>query len=226
MLETLIKLNSSRAGHDKILRTLQYSCRLILASGSKTERLSSILAHISSSRKFLRLGTCVDALYSSFSSVSNPDPVVRFLVRLSRIAGAMFLFSDHLIWCNNFKLFTINYRLWANISDKCWLYSVILSLSRDLYELNLIFENLYKDPDVAWLINNRPGLVLDTVKNMTDLFLPLAALGKKFDGKIIFMMTMIVQCSGYFKAPGLVAFCGIISSVSAALQIIKPKLKL
>ena len=111
MLETLIKLNSSRAGHDKILRTLQYSCRLILASGSQTEQLSSILAHIGSSRKFLRLGTCVDALYSSFSSVSNPDPVVRFLVTLSRIAGAMFLFSDHLIWCNNFKLLTINYQL-------------------------------------------------------------------------------------------------------------------
>ena len=199
MLETLIKLNSSRAGHDKILRTLQYSCRLILASGSQTEQLSSILAHIGSSRKFLRLGTCVDALYSSFSSVSNPDPVVRFLVTLSRIAGAMFLFSDHLIWCHNFQLFTINYRLWANISDKSWLYSIILSLSRDLYELNLIFEDLYKDPDLAWLINNRPGLVLDTVKNIADMFLPLAALGKKFDRKVIFFMAMIVQVTSRLR---------------------------
>ena len=96
----------------------------------------------------------------------------------------MFLFSDHLIWCNNFQLFTINYRLWANISDRCWLYSIILSLSRDLYELNLLFGNLSKDPDVTWLINNRPGLVLDTVKNMADMFLPLAALGKNFDRKL------------------------------------------
>ena len=136
----------------------------------------------------------------------------------------MFLFSDHLIWCHNFKLFTINYRLWADISDKCWLYSVMLSLTRDLYELNLFFENLYKDPEITWLINNRPGLVLDTVKNMADIFLPLAALGKKLEENSF--LDDDDDCSGYFKAPRLIALCGIISSLTAALQIIKPKLKL
>ena len=32
MLDTLIKLNSSRAGHDKLIRTMQYTCKLIAAS--------------------------------------------------------------------------------------------------------------------------------------------------------------------------------------------------
>ena len=91
MLETFIRLNSSRTGHDKLLRTVQYSCRLILASGHKPPQLSHLVTTISFARKFLRLGTCVDALYSSCSSITNPDPALRVLVTLSRISGAMYL---------------------------------------------------------------------------------------------------------------------------------------
>ena len=35
MLDTIIKLNSSRAGHDKLIRTVQYTCKLIAASSRK-----------------------------------------------------------------------------------------------------------------------------------------------------------------------------------------------
>ena len=36
MLDTFIRLNSSRAGHDKLIRTLQYTCKLIAASANNS----------------------------------------------------------------------------------------------------------------------------------------------------------------------------------------------
>ena len=185
MLETFIRLNSSRTGHDKLLRTVQYSCRLILASGNKTPQISQLVATISFSRKFLRLGTFIDALYSSCSSISNPQPGLRVLVTLSRIAGAMYLFCDHLLWCNNMRLVSINQKFWTNTSERCWLYSIVLSLCRDIYEINLILRHsafqLQNGTNFAtFLIKNHPKIILDTVKNMTDLILPIAALGNYF----------------------------------------------
>ena len=181
MLETFIKLNSSRTGHDKLLRTVQYSCRLILSTGHKSPELTNLLATISASRKFLRLGTCIDALQSSCSSISHPDPALRVMLTLARIAGAMYLFCDHLIWCSKMKLVTINQQSWAKTSEKCWLYSILLSLGRDIYELNSILQKSQANSDTPFLdtlVNSHPKIILDTVKNMTDVFLPLSSLGK------------------------------------------------
>merc|ERR1712156_1335841 len=108
------------------------------------------------------------------------------------------------------KLVTINQQSWAKTSEKCWLYSILLSLGRDIYELNSILQKSQAHSDTPFLntlVNSHPKIILDTVKNMTDVFLPLSSLG-------------------YFKAPRFVALCGLTSSLSAALQIINPKLKL
>ena len=80
------------------------------------------------------------------------------------------------------QLLSINQKDWVNTSERCWLYSIILSLARDLYELNLILQNspfkLQRDTNFAsFLVNNHSKVILDTVKNMADIFLPLAALG-------------------------------------------------
>ena len=61
MLDTFIKLNSTRTGHDKLIRTLQYTCKLIAVSGHhpKADHLARV---VGAARKFLRLGTCVDEI--------------------------------------------------------------------------------------------------------------------------------------------------------------------
>ena len=81
-MEVLIKLNSSRIGHDKLMRTAVYACRLIGSSGDKVRNLE---ANLSAARKLLRLGTCVEALYSSLKTVSHPDMVIRVTSTLSRL---------------------------------------------------------------------------------------------------------------------------------------------
>lgn len=226
MLETLIKLNSSRVGHDKLVRSIQYACKLIAASQSNPQSTKNLENTLRSARKLLRLGTAIDALYSSTISIGHPDLVIRLTVTLSRIASAMFLFGDHLVWLKNASMIDINLSKWSTFSNKSWLYSIILNLTRDIYELQRILRcykltrpsntrlnpsfndivELYY-PILAYVLREHKNAILDLAKNMTDIILPLSALG-------------------YIQAPKFVGFCGILSSVAAALQVMDPRLKL
>ena len=182
MLDTLIKLNSSRAGHDKLIRTVQYTCKLIAASSQKhSAKYDSLASMIGATRKFLRLGTCVDALLSSFTSVSHPDPFVRMTVTLSRIANTMYLFCDHLIFLHNNNLVNIDLKGWDNLSDRCWLYSIVMDLVRNIYLINNIVTKLGSVSSSAsflYFFANHKNLVIDTIKNFADVVLPLTSLGK------------------------------------------------
>ena len=105
-METIVKLNSSRAGRDKLFRTLQYCLKAInsrpyLAS-EESRNLEKTLA---SFRKLLRLGTFIDVLHSARQSVHHSDLFTGTILTLSRIALAMYLFGDHLIWLHRHFLF-------------------------------------------------------------------------------------------------------------------------
>lgn len=226
MLETLIKLNSSRVGHDKLVRSIQYACKLISATQTNPQATKSLESTLRSARKLLRLGTAIDALYSSTLSIRHPDLVIRLTVTLSRIASAMFLFGDHLVWLHNASLVNVSLSKWSTFSNKSWLYSIILNLARDVYELQRILrcyqltnpvkkmpnqslqevvESYY--PILAYVLREHKNAVLDLVKNMTDVVLPLSALG-------------------YIQMPKFVGLCGVVSSLAAALQVMDPRLKL
>ena len=63
MVNFLVKLNKTRSGRDKLIRTFQYSCKFInsfsyLATKS-SQRLEKIL---SSFRMLLRFGTVIDEI--------------------------------------------------------------------------------------------------------------------------------------------------------------------
>jgi len=196
MLETLIKLNSSRVGHDKLVRTIQYACKLIAASQASPKATQSLESTLRSARKLLRLGTSIDTLYSSVLSIQHPDLVIRLTVTLSRISSGMFLFGDHLIWLHNAALIDVNLPKWSQFSNKCWLYSIILNLTRNIYELQRILD-CYKltthiktipqislqgvveayYPILNYMLKEHKNALLDLVKNMTDVILPLSALG-------------------------------------------------
>ena len=183
MLDTFLKLNSSRAGHDKLIRTVQYACKLIAASSSShSHKYDDLARMIGATRRFLRLGTCVDALYSSFLSVSHPDSFVRMTVTLSHIANAMYLFCDHLLFLHHNKLLRINVKKWDNLSDRCWLYSIVMDLVRNIYQINCILTKLgilSSSNSLLYFMENHKNLIVDTIKNTADLILPLTSLGKK-----------------------------------------------
>ena len=157
--------------------------KLIAASSSShSHKYDDLARMIGATRRFLRLGTCVDALYSSFLSVSHPDSFVRMTVTLSHIANAMYLFCDHLLFLHHNKLLRINVKKWDNLSDRCWLYSIVMDLVRNIYQINCILTKLgilSSSNSLLYFMENHKNLIVDTIKNAADLILPLTSLGKK-----------------------------------------------
>ena len=78
---------------------------------------------------------------------------------------------------------------WEKFSDQSWLYSIILNLVRDYFELK---------------INFKTSVVLDTLRNAADFWIPMSYLGH-------------VQVSNLF-----VGTMGVISSLLAILPLVDP----
>ena len=142
--------------------------RLVAASKpSSAAQARQLETTLSSARKLLRLGTCIDALHSSVASVGHPDIVLRVTITLSRISNAMFLLCDHFIWLHRAKVINVDVDGWNELSNRWWLYGDIMNLARDFYEVR---------KEGSFLFENKP-LLVDLLKNMADMILPLAALG-------------------------------------------------
>ena len=146
--------------------------RLVAASKpSSAAQARQLEATLSSARKLLRLGTCIDSLRSSVASVGHPDIVLRVTITLSRISNAMFLLCDHFVWLHRAKVINVDVDGWNELSNRWWLYGDIMNLARDIYEVQ-------REGSFIW--ENKP-LLLDLVKNLADIILPLAALGDLSD---------------------------------------------
>ena len=132
-MDTLIKLNSTRVGRDKIFRTLQYALRAINSRPYlATDESRDLEKTLASFRKLLRLGTFIDVLQSAKQSIHHPDFFTRILVTLAKIANAMFLLGDHVIWLHRNNLLKMkDIKEWERFSNKSWLYSIILNLITD-----------------------------------------------------------------------------------------------
>ena len=138
---------------------------------SSAAQARQLEATLSSARKLLRLGTCIDSLRSSVASVGHPDIVLRVTITLSRISNAMFLLCDHFVWLHRAKVINVDVDGWNELSNRWWLYGDIMNLARDIYEVQ-------REGSFIW--ENKP-LLLDLVKNLADIILPLAALGDLSD---------------------------------------------
>ena len=132
-MDTLIKLNSTRVGRDKIFRTLQYALRAINSRPYlATDESRDLEKTLASFRKLLRLGTFIDVLQSAKQSIHHADFYTRILVTLARIANAMFLLGDHMVWLHRNNLLKMkDIKEWERFSNKSWLYSIILNLITD-----------------------------------------------------------------------------------------------
>lgn len=171
----------------------------------------------------LRLGRCLDSIYSALKMMKYPDVAIRVTLTLSKIANALFLLADHIIWIGRVGLFKVNVEKWSRVSNKYWLMSIIMNLTRDFYEILKIVENegkdvltrtpkfsprMWKQYELLHHLKNHKDIVMDTIKNGCDLFIPLTALG----------FTKLT--------PGTVGIFGMISSIVAIYTIIYPLYKL
>ncbi|XP_054277837.1 peroxisomal membrane protein 11B [Macrosteles quadrilineatus] len=220
-MNKIVKFNNQTAGRDKLARLLQYASRVtwyymhqLNASHKSIDAIKSLEFTLSTFRKLLRMGRFLDTLYSALAAMHYAEAVVRYTSTFSKIAHAVYLFCDHLLWLARAGFADLNTDKWVQRANKCWLYSITMNLVRDVYEINRLLEaNKAKSQrkasvSLTKLALQNKDLVVDTLKNGCDFFIPLTALG-------------YVRLS-----PGTVGMLGVVSSVAGILTIVNPMYKL
>lgn len=129
-----------------------------------------------------------------------------------------------MLWLSRSGVCEVDSDKWSNISNKYWLYSITMNLVRDFYEIYQILQREQgrctpqncRNPKELFLSLNHAfkcvkphrDVVIDTVKNSCDLFIPLTALG-------------------YTKfSPSTIGILGVISSLAGILTLLDNRNKL
>ncbi|NXI92051.1 PX11B protein, partial [Psophia crepitans] len=151
---------------------------------------------------------------------------------------ALYFACDNVLWAGKAGLVpSVDQEKWSQRAFRYYLFALVVNLSRDAYEIRILMEHeasgkrtkshengrrLRADSGLQQLgmrlqvqlhlltrvLRSNPPLLLDLVKNVCDLFIPLDKLGL------------------YKTNPGFVGLCGLTSSVLSILTILHPWLKL
>jgi len=135
----------------------------------------------------LRMGRCVDTLYAAMRMIQHEDFLIRFDCGLSKVSFAGFLLCDHIVWLGRNRFAAVEVDWWTRSSYRFWLLSIVLNLVRDYVEIKRRLSthkvlHAYKESPRTLLRNltdfaeKHKDVVIDTVKNGCDIFIPLAAL--------------------------------------------------
>lgn len=181
----------------------------------------------------LRFGKSVEVFYGALKTIHYSDAWLAFTLTVNRISQSIFLLADNIIWLARSGLVKdIDTVKWTQRSNRYWIISLVLSLVRDVYEINRVVASFssYKGlssciassvasirspKDVSlrltslldFLITYK-HLTIDTIKNAADLFIPLNGLG-------------------YVKlSPRVIGLLGMVSSIAGLIVILNPQCKL
>lgn len=166
------------------------------------------------------------------------DRVLCLCLTAANVNRAFYFICDNVLWARGLGLLrNIDKDRWSQYSSYFNFISLLLSLARDAYvTLQLMAQtardenfrqkmdrHLRESPDVAEVLlpqldavlflllvtlRSHPDVTMDLLKNACDLLIPLDKLGI------------------YEANAGVVAFCGLISSLIGILTIAQPKLKI
>ncbi|XP_037950110.1 peroxisomal membrane protein 11B [Teleopsis dalmanni] len=240
-MDKWVQLNNHVAGRDKIARFVQYASRAVWDTLEKkdlspalTDNFKTLEYILSTFRKLLRFGKCLDVFYASLRTIHYPDLAIRVTLTLGKLSQALFLLADHFMWLARTGLFkSINTKKWSKFANKYWLLSIIMNLCRDVYEIyrlldlhkasvksgisrcNAVPMRLNSPRELSRIALHSYAMILghkdvfvDTVKNVCDFFIPLTALGYTN------------------MSPRTIGLLGAISSLAGLYALIEPKAKL
>ncbi|NXE87044.1 PX11A protein, partial [Menura novaehollandiae] len=243
-MEKFVDFTNRCHGRDQLFRATQYTCMLLSylienkADKKKlVMKLKQLESSMSSGRKMFRLGNMVHALVAARKTAELPDVVPRFFLTASHLSRALYLVCDAVLWLRSVGLRPdIDQPKWKNWATKCYYYSLLMNLARDWYEISWRLEQAAQEEKTEensfWqkhseelncvkcdglhgfllqliqILKRNPPLLLDLVKNLCDLSGPLDTLGI------------------YKTNPGVIGFCGILSSLVGILTLASPHLKL
>ncbi|KAM6309212.1 peroxisomal membrane protein 11B [Podargus strigoides] len=242
-METWVRFSAQSQAKERLFRAAQYACALagetLRRNGASAGVLASVRqleAHLSLGRKLLRLGSSAEAFEAAKRAIHLSDMVLRFCVTLAHLNRAMYFACDNVLWAGKTGLIpSVDQEKWGQRSFRYYLFALIVNLSRDAYEIQMLMEASGKRAKgsengrqlqaangfqhlglrlqlqlrlLLHVLRKNPPLLLDLVKNTCDLFIPLDKLGL------------------YQTNPGFVGLCGLTSSILSILTILHPWLKL
>lgn len=160
----------------------------------------------------MRLGRFVDSIKSVLESFHIRNKRIGTLFGLIAVCQGLFMLFDNILLFNRYKIIHLaNPQRLQQYLYQVWLLWISLALTRDYYEIQASFaigqhhqyqqktdKSLIRRANIFWA--NKP-LVIDTIKNLCDLYIPLSNLN-------------IVRPN-----TGLQGLAGTISSVLGLLQL-------
>ena len=148
-------------------------------------------------------------MFGALASLAVKDAIVRITLVLAKINQAIYLLVDHKLWLIKVGVLKGDAKPYARFAAKFWLTFNLLRNLRDL--LNIYQKHAksqHKSRDTFREFTANKPMLVDSVKNACDVFLPLAGLD-------------IIKIS-----VGLQGLLGMVSSVLAMLQTWDSKYKL
>nr|XP_020480502.1 peroxisomal membrane protein 11B isoform X2 [Monopterus albus] len=130
------------------IRAAQYACTLLgytlQKGGAGAQLYRTVLqleAHMSLTRKLLRLGNSVEALEAAKRAIHLSDSVLRLCLTISHLNRALYFACDNVLWAGKTGLISrLDQHKWSQRSFRYYLFALILNLTRDVYELRLLME--------------------------------------------------------------------------------------
>ncbi|XP_071523705.1 peroxisomal membrane protein 11A isoform X2 [Panulirus ornatus] len=238
-MDVWIRLNSTTAGKDKLIRLMQYLSRFLCHNLESKKNLRDHVARLkilessfSTFRKFLRLDKSIIILHGALRTLHLPDRILRVTLTLSRIYQTFFLLVDHIIWIGRIGLYDIDKEKWSKYSNKFWLGYIILNLFRDIYEiLRIIQRQVRCQNPVPCLYKNVP--FIRTVCDYVPVTKPVFQFAEEH--KDVFWDSLKNICDiwipltslGHTKlSPGMVGLLGSVSSFAGLVAVLDPLAKL
>ncbi|XP_051246910.1 peroxisomal membrane protein 11B [Dicentrarchus labrax] len=147
-MDSWVRFNAQSQAKERVIRAAQYACTLLgytLRKGGAAAELhktvSQLEAHMSLTRKLLRLGNSVEALEAAKRAIHLSDSVLRLCLTISHLNRAMYFACDNVLWAGKTGLISnLDQQKWSQRSFRYYLFALILNLTRDVYELRLLIE--------------------------------------------------------------------------------------
>lgn len=256
-MDCWVRFNSQSQAKERLIRAAQYACTLLGYTLQRTEAaaglrstVSQLEAHMSLTRKLLRLGNSVEALEAAKRAIHLSDSVLRLCLTISHLNRAMYFACDNVLWAGKTGLISrLDQSKWSQRSFRYYLFALILNLIRDVYELRLLMEceTRYRAAKATPSLSPSSALPADHLSSSSAASPATVALWARLHRQLYLVVTVLYsnppllldllknscdvfipldRLGIYSTGPGFVGACGLFSSVLSILTIIYPWLKL
>ncbi|XP_008282253.1 peroxisomal membrane protein 11B [Stegastes partitus] len=258
-MDSWVRFNAQSQAKEKVIRAAQYACTLLgytLHKGGAAADLQKTVrqleAHMSLTRKLLRLGNSVEALEAAKRSIHLSDSVLRLCLTISHLNRAMYFACDNVLWAGKTGLISkLDQHKWSQRSFRYYLFALILNLTRDVYELCLLMESeaRYRTAKSSSSLcpGSTPPADLLSSPPASPAMVALPFMGAWLRRQLHLVVTVLYsnppllldlvknscdifipldRLGIYSTGPGFVGACGLASSVLSVLAMVHPWLKL